>query len=99
MFLGYIPGTINRIQNSADPDNPSAVLFGIATFFININGLLNALAYGCNDSVRKDLSRCCSGGEEEPAEGSHLPPMGTSPSSEGHVQLDEEQGGTIDSAK
>jgi len=59
MFVAYLFATINRIQNSAEPTNPSLFLYGTATFFLNINGLANAVVYGFNDSLQKDLRRCC----------------------------------------
>jgi len=68
MFLSYVFATMNRIQNSAKPDNPSVALYGLAAFFLNVTGLFNAIAYGFNDSLQKDyaklFSRCC--GQEPP---------------------------------
>jgi len=61
MFVGYIFGTINRIQNAADENNPSVGLYILTTLFINLFGGANAIAYGMNASLQKDLRRCCSG--------------------------------------
>jgi len=54
-------GTINRLQNSFDPDNPSIVLFWLHMWFSNLNGFGNAIVYGFNDSLRDGLKKyCCS---------------------------------------
>lgn len=59
MFVAYFFATLNRIQNSAEPQNPSLFLYCAATFMMNISGLANAIVYGFNDSLQKDLRRCC----------------------------------------
>jgi len=64
MFFGYLFGTINRIQNAADQDNPSVGLYILTTIFLNINGMANAIAYGMNESLQKEIKRCCCGGDE-----------------------------------
>jgi len=75
MFVGYIFGTINRIQNAASPDDPSVALYCIASFTLNINGFFNALVYGFNDSMQKDLRACCCGGSADDDEPSGPPPV------------------------
>jgi len=69
MFIGYIFGTINRIQNAAEPTSPSVGLYCFATFTLNINGFLNAFVYGCNDSMQQDFRNCLdpdrTGGDDE----------------------------------
>jgi len=59
MFIGYFFGTINRIHNAVQPNNPSVPLYVLATIFLNINGFANACAYGMNDQLQKDIKRCC----------------------------------------
>lgn len=65
MFFGFIFGSINRIQNAASPAAPSVVLYCLATFFLNVNGFLNAIVYGLNAQIQKDIRKCCGLDDEE----------------------------------
>ncbi|GMI24310.1 hypothetical protein TeGR_g15136 [Tetraparma gracilis] len=44
--------TVNRFQNAVAPDHPQFWLFLLQVTFSHMNGLLNAIAYGLNPSVR-----------------------------------------------
>lgn len=90
MFVGYIFGTINRIQNAADEDSPNVTLYCLATLTLNINGFFNALVYGCNVSVQNDIKKCLCGGDDDEEYGGPPPvadhhedeePEGSQPSS------------------
>ena len=52
-------GSINRLQNSFNPDHPSIGLFYCHMILSNLNGLFNAMAYGFNDSLTEDLKDIC----------------------------------------
>jgi len=84
-FVGYVFGTINRIQNASHPDNPSVALYCLASLTLNINGVANAVVYGCNDSLQKDLRSCCGGGEDEENLGHGPPPVAAATHAEDRV--------------
>jgi len=65
MFFGFIFGSINRIQNAIEPENPSVALYCLATFFLNVNGFLNAIVYGLNVSIQNDIRKCLGWDEDE----------------------------------
>eukprot|EP00164_Ancoracysta_twista_P000108 GFYU01000156.1.p1 GENE.GFYU01000156.1~~GFYU01000156.1.p1 ORF type:complete len:321 (-),score=53.01 GFYU01000156.1:123-1085(-) len=48
-------GTINRIQNSLDPDNPSFFLTVLHVVFMSLQGFFNFLAYGMTAAVRRHI--------------------------------------------
>jgi len=53
----WVPGLINRMQNSIDPTNQYLSLFFLHLFFVPLQGFLNALAYGWNENLLKRYKR------------------------------------------
>jgi len=47
----WLPATVNRIQNSAQPLNPIVELYVLHVLFVPMQGFLNAIAYGWNEGL------------------------------------------------
>ena len=62
LFVCWIFGTINRIQNSVAPNQPIFWLTCLHFGFGGIQGALNCLVYGLNPNVRRALFKLCKGG-------------------------------------
>mmetsp|Transcript_37797 Transcript_37797/g.118387 ORF Transcript_37797/g.118387 Transcript_37797/m.118387 type:complete len:364 (-) Transcript_37797:64-1155(-) len=52
LIVCWVPGTINRIHNTIHPTDPVFALAIIQVLFRSWQGILNALAYGLNSTVR-----------------------------------------------
>jgi len=63
-------GTINRLQNSFEPDNPNLGLFVMHMITSNLNGFFNSIVYGNNTTFRSDVKRYCCGwmGSKDPSQ-------------------------------
>jgi len=57
----WVFGTANRIHETINRDNPSMGLTVMHLVTSNMNGLLNALVYGFNESLYNQLARHCCG--------------------------------------
>lgn len=55
----WVFGTINRLHNSFDPQNPNFGLFVMHTLTSNLNGFFNAIVYGWNGPFREHGIRHC----------------------------------------
>mmetsp|Transcript_31114 Transcript_31114/g.40056 ORF Transcript_31114/g.40056 Transcript_31114/m.40056 type:complete len:328 (+) Transcript_31114:108-1091(+) len=57
MVICWSFATINRIQNTIEPQNPMFVLFFLHSMLISLQGLFNAVAYGLTPTVRQAWKR------------------------------------------
>jgi len=50
-FLVWLPTLINRVQNAADPSNPSFGLYFFQALMLPLQGFMNAIVYGVNEKL------------------------------------------------
>lgn len=65
MVLCWSFASVDRLQHSFSPDDPSIMLTYLHLIFANLNGFVNAVVYGFNETLRGDLKSLCCNQEEE----------------------------------
>jgi hypothetical protein len=70
-FLNWIWGTINRIQNFAEPRNPIYALFLLHAIFTPLQGAFNSIVYFWVSSRRRGLSKPQQSQSQQLSKGPH----------------------------